>query len=72
MTDMSEVRQTLRITALPVADLARILAAAYRRQIQEDHVREIAEAAGLIRPDGTINLLEYTAYLVQEMGHGSD
>lgn len=69
---MSEDRQTLRITSLSVADVARILAAAYRRRISEDQVREVAEAAGLIRPDGTINLLEYTAYLVEELGHGSD
>lgn len=69
---MSESRQTLRITALTVPDAARILAAAYRRRVSEDQVQEVAEAGGLIRPDGTINLLEYTAYLVRELGHGSD
>ncbi len=72
MTKTHQDRQTLRITALPLADVARILSAAYSRRITEEQVRNIAEAAELIRPDGTINLLEYTAYLVKELAHGSD
>ncbi len=52
--------------------MARILSAAYSRRITEEQVQHIAEAAGLIRPDGTINLLEYTAYLLKELAHGSD
>ncbi len=72
MTNMHEDRKSLRITALPVADLARVLAAAYGRRISEQQVRDVAERGGLVRPDGTVSLLEYTAYLVEELAHGSD
>ena len=71
---MSETFDTsgLRITSLTVADAAKVLSSAYGRRIDEEHVRQIAERGGLIRPDDTINLLEYTAYLVRELAHGSD
>jgi hypothetical protein len=73
MADMHEDRQTLRITALPVADVARILAAAYGRRVTEEQVREVIEAGGLLRPDGTVSLIEYVAFLVREVSHaGSD
>jgi hypothetical protein len=73
MTNMSESRQTLRITALPVADLARILAAAYGRRVTEGQVREVVETGGLQRPDGTVNLVEYVAFLAREVSNaGTD
>ena len=61
----------LKITAISVADAARALASAYGRRVTEDQVRQIAEAGGLIRADGTISLLEYVAYLVREMAHAN-
>jgi hypothetical protein len=36
-------------------------------------VREVVEAGGLARADGTFNLIEYVAYLAEEVtGGGSD
>ena len=35
----------------------------------DEALREVAEAGGLLRADGTINLLEYVAYLVREVAH---
>jgi len=72
MTPRHDTAKSLKITALPVADAAKVLASAYGRRVTEEQVREVAEAGGLIAPDGTINLLEYTAYLVRELAHGSD
>ena len=73
MTDMHEDRQTLRITALSVADVARILAAAYGRHVSEEDVRLVAESGALLRPDGTVNLLEYVGFLAREVSNaGSD
>ena len=73
MADIHEDRQTLRITALPVADVARILAAAYGRRVTEEQVRDVIEAGGLLRPDGTVSLIEYVAFLVREVSYaGSD
>ena len=54
-----------------MADAAKVLASAYGRRVTEAQVREVAERGGLIGPGDTINLLEYTAYLVKEMAHGA-
>ncbi len=62
----------LRITALTPADAARVLSAASGRRVTEEQVHEVAERGGLLRADGTLSLLEYTAYLVEEMANGSD
>ena len=72
MTPRHDTAKSLKITAIPVADAAKVLASAYGRRVTEEQVREVAEAGGLIAPDDTINLLEYTAYLVRELAHGSD
>ena len=69
---METPQKTLKITALTVAETASVLASAYGRRITEDQVREIAERGDLIAADGTINLLEYTAFLVRELAHGTD
>ena len=73
VAESQETTPSLRITAVPVADLARVLAAAYGRRVDEAQVRQVAEAGGLIRADGTVNLIEYVAYLAEEVtGAGSD
>ena len=46
---------------------AKVLSAAYRRRIDEDQVRQVAEEAGLLRADGTFSLIEYVAYLAGEV-----
>ena len=60
----------VRITGLSVADAAKILSTAYSRCITAEQVRQIAEAGDLLRADGTINLLEYVAFLAGEMANG--
>ena len=68
---MNESTKPLRITALAVADLAKILASASGRTITIEQVRRIAEQGQLLRVDDTVNLLEYTAYLVGELSRGT-
>ena len=70
MTQRDEQPQKLQITAISVADAAKVLASAYGRRVTEAQVRAVAEAGGLVRTDDTINLLEYVAYLVREVAHG--
>jgi len=65
-------RPALKITALPLADAAKAMSSAYGQLVTEQQVREVAERGGLLRPDGTVNLIEYAAYLVREMAHGTD
>ena len=70
MTPRDEQPQKLQITAISVADAAKVLASAYGRRVTEEQVRAVADAGGLVRADGTMNLLEYVAYLVREANHG--
>jgi len=65
-------QKSLKITALTAAEISQVLSSAANRRITEEQVREVAEHGELLKPDGTISLLEYTAFLVREMAHGSD
>jgi len=60
------------MTALTPGQAAKILASAYRRRIDEERVRQVAEESQLLRADGTFNLIEYVAYLVGEVTGGHD
>ena len=61
----------LTITQLSASQLAQLLSGATRRKVTETEVLQIAETAGIIQPDNTINLIEYTAFLVSEVSNGS-
>jgi len=67
-----ESSKPLKITALSISDVAKVLSSASGRQITEEQVREIAEQGNLLKPDGRINLIEYAAFLIRELAHGSD
>jgi len=62
--------ESLKITALTPAQAAKILASAYRRRIDAEQVRQVAEEAQIIRADGTFSLIEYVAYLAEEVTGG--
>ena len=63
---MNEPSKPLKITALSIDEVAKVLSSASGRQITEEQVREVAERGGLVKPDGTISLLDYGAFLIQE------
>ena len=62
--------ESLKITALTPDQAAKILASAYRRRVTPEQVREVVEAGGLARADGTFSLIEYVAYLAGEVTSG--
>jgi len=62
--------ESLKITALTPAQAAKVLASAYRRRIDAEQVRQVAEEAQIIRADGTFSLIEYVAYLAEEVTGG--
>ena len=64
--------ESLKITALTPEQAAKILAAAYRQRITEDQVRQVAEDGNLLRADGTLNLVEYVAFLAREVTGGHE
>lgn len=66
---MSE--NSLTITQLSAGQLAQLLSNALRRKITEQQVRQIAETSGICQPDGSINLIEYTAVLVSEVSNST-
>lgn len=69
---MQTPAKPLKNTALTVAETARVLSSASGRKISEEDVQTIAQDGGLLNSEGTINLLEYVAFIVGELGHGSD
>ena len=70
MSQRHDTPKSLKITAISVADAAKILASAYGRRVTAEQVREVVEAGGLLRADGTFSLIEYVAYLAGEVTGG--
>jgi len=65
---MSETTPSL--TALTVAQAAKVLSAAGGRRIAEKVIRADIDAGAPVNPDGTLNLVHYTAWLVKEIAGG--
>jgi len=63
--------ESLKITALTPDQAAKILASAYRRRVTVEQVREVVEAGGLARADGTFSLIEYVAYLAENVSQSN-
>ena len=58
--------EKLNPAALSPETLAKLLSASAKRVITEEQVLEIAETGNLLSVDGTINLVQYTAFLIGE------
>jgi hypothetical protein len=63
----------LTITALSVADLAKLLKQAGSRYSSEAAIQKDIDSGAPANPDGTINLINYAAWLLlqQENSNGS-
>ena len=61
----------IKITALTPEEVAKLLSGASRKAVSAADIRAIAETAGTLSENGTINLIEYTAFLVREIASGS-
>ena len=65
---MSETTPSL--TALTVAQAAKVLSSAGGRRIDEDMLRADIDAGAPVNADGTINLVHYAAWLIRTLaGH---
>ena len=64
-----ELRQPgpLNPQALRLADVARILSASGQRQVTVEVIEADVDDGAPVNPDGTMNLVSYAAWLVQEM-----
>ena len=56
--------------ALRLADLARILSALGPRPVTVEMLQADIDAGAPTNADGTLNLVQYVAWLVKEMGRG--
>ena len=59
-------------TALAVSDAAKLLSAAGGQRIIAEMIQADVDAGAPSNADGTINLVNYTAWLVKEMATGGD
>lgn len=60
----------IRLSAMSPEKVADVLRRAGSRHATPDAVRADIGSGAPVNPDGTINLLEYGAWLVREMAHG--
>lgn len=60
----------LNPTALALADAARLLARVGDPAISESLLRDDVAAGAPLNENGTVNLVHYAAWLVQQMGRG--
>jgi len=66
--DMTE--ETPKITAISPPKLAEILRKSGSREVSDETIAADIEAGAPVAADGTINMIEYAAWLVREMGYG--
>ena len=57
----------LRLTALTPDQVAKVLSSAGARRITEEMIRADIDAGAPTNPDGTVNLVHYTSWLVKEL-----
>lgn len=67
---MSEEMGQVDPTRLSVEQAAKLLSAAYRVRIDAEKIRIDLENGAPVGGDGTINLVNYAAWLAKEMGRG--
>jgi DNA integrity scanning protein DisA with diadenylate cyclase activity len=62
----------LKITAISVSDLVKLLKQAGSRHVSEAAIQKDIDAGAPVNSDGTINLINYTAYLLKEEVHNAN
>ncbi len=62
----------LKLTHLSLEDAAKILSTAVERLVTATVIRAHIDAGAPKNADGTLNLIEYAAWLAKEVAHGSD
>jgi len=66
---MSESEQ-LNPMALTIEQAARVLTASGSKPVTLEMLRNDIDAGAPTNPDGTVNLVDFAAWLVREMGRG--
>ena len=69
---MAGAEAKLNLTALPVAEAARLLSAVGGQAVTVEMLQADLAAGAPTNADGTLNLVHYAAWLVREMASGAD
>jgi hypothetical protein len=67
---MSEKQNSIDPTRLTPEQAAKLLSAATKVRIPIEQITEDLEAGAPANSDGSINLVQYAAWIVKEMGRG--
>lgn len=71
-TPPESFRSGLNPTALPIADAARLLSAVGGQRVSVEMIESDVAVGAPTNADGTINLVQYAAWLVREMSSSAD
>lgn len=63
---------SIKLTALSVPNLVKLLKRSGCRSVSEEMVRGDMANGAPVNPDGTINLIFYTAWLIKEASDNGD
>jgi len=66
-----ESRKPINPAALSLPDAVRLLAKVGFRSISEAMLQQDVDSGAPTNPDGTLNLVQYAAWLVKEMSRGN-
>ena len=67
---MAEQEGSVDPQRLSIDQAAKVMAAALKRRIEVEKVRQDVEDGAPTNSDGTLNLVQHAAWLTKEMGHG--
>jgi hypothetical protein len=67
---MSEEDRKIDPSKLSIEQMAKLLSAAYRERIEASTLQADINEGAPTNADGTINLVNYTAWQAREMGRG--
>lgn len=67
---MGDKRDPIDVKKLSVEQLAKLLTGAYRQQVPAEQIETDIEAGAPTNADGTINVVAYAAWLLQEKHRG--
>jgi hypothetical protein len=68
---MSENKQPIDPNHLSIEQAAKLLSAAYRERIEIGNLQKDVDVGSPTNPDGTINLVNYSAWQAKELGNDS-
>ena len=67
---MEDKPKPIDVKRLPVEQLAKLLSSAYRQRVPLEKITADIESGAPTNADGTVNVVDYTAWLLQEKHRG--